>query len=123
MRQPVYIQTIFPQNLQADLSLPCLNKESVFVWSIHILHKRPKKPCTIYFVHGFLHKVLFDSFFFQEKELLAGLEAVLQADSAVEDQRARLGILGIGAEVTHTQELEAVSSLCFGQRGLYLSLL
>ena len=55
--------------------------------------------------------------------LLTGLEAVLQTDGAVEDQGTGLGVSGIGAEVTHTQELEAVSSLCLGQRGLYLGLL
>ena len=43
--------------------------------------------------------------------LLTGLEAVLQADAAVEYQMAGCGVLAVGAEIAQTHELEAHGSL------------
>ena len=53
--------------------------------------------------------------------LLAGLEGVLQADGAVENQMAGSAVLAVGAEVTQTHELEAHRSLGIGQGCFHLA--
>ena len=49
------------------------------------------------------------------------LEAVLQADAAVEDQAVGVRVLAVQAEVTQTHKLEASRSLRAGQGGLDLA--
>jgi len=53
--------------------------------------------------------------------LLSGLEAVLQADGAVEDQMRRGGILAVGAEVAQTHKLEGSRCLGIFQSPFYLT--
>ncbi len=55
--------------------------------------------------------------------LLAGLEAVLQADRTVEHQMVSSAVLAVGAEVTKTHELIGSGSLCILQAGLHLTAL
>ena len=53
--------------------------------------------------------------------LLSGLEAVLQADGAVEDQVLRGGILAVRAEVAQAHELVGFRGFGASQRGLCLA--
>ena len=53
--------------------------------------------------------------------LFGGLEAVLQADGAVENQVFRGRVLAVGAEVAQTHELEGLAGLGFLQTGFHLA--
>ena len=57
----------------------------------------------------------------ENRTLFAGLEGILQADGAVEDQVAGSAIAAVGAEVAQTHELVGSRSFGIRQGGLDLA--